>query len=616
MLSSLLSDGIVLQRNTKTTLWGKTAPGQPVRVTFQDRTAGTVADRDGNWSVVLEGLKAGGPHTLVISADEERVIRDVLVGDVWVLGGQSNMELPVSRTLDRLADEVRDVHLPQIRKFSVPQIYNFHGPQQDVTGGRWMAATGDDVREFSAVGFFFARHLYEVTGVPIGLIQTAAGGTPVEAWMREETLRRIGGYDEELDQLKDDAHVAAVQQKDAERNEAWYRTLNERDEGTAGAWHAPDLDDAGWGTWTVPGAWQGTELDGLHGAVWFRREIDVPADLAGREARLMLGTIVDADEAYVNGVQVGATAYRYPPRRYTVPAGVLKPGRNVLAVRVVTTHNTGSFIPDMPYKLLVGDREISLEGHWRYRIGARVERLEPQTFFQYKPAGLYNGTIAPLRRFNMAGVLWYQGESNAGRAAGYRHLFREMVRDWRDTWDIGEFPFLYVQLANFDPEDGDPASWAPIREEQRLSLAVPNTAMAVAIDVGEANDLHPQDKKTVGERLALCARKLALGEDVVYSGPLFRAAARQGAAVAVQFDHVGGGLVARGGGELQGFEVAGADGRFVPARAEIAGDRVLVSSPDVPEPVHVRYAWKNDPAEANLYNREGLPASPFSTAYA
>lgn len=615
ILSSLLSDGMVLQRNAKTKLWGKTTPGQPVRVTIQDRTAGTVADENGDWVVQLDGLEPGGPYTLTISADEERVISDVLVGDVWVLGGQSNMEIPVGRTLDKLADEVRDVHLPHIRKFAVPQVYNFHGPQSDIQGGQWTAATGDAVLDFSAIGFFFARHIHERYGVPVGLIQTAVGGTPIEAWMREETLRRIGGYDEELDTLKNDDYVADVQARDARRNEDWYRTLNERDAGTKHSWHREEIDEADWGTWHIPGSWRGSSLDGHYGAVWFRREFELPAELAGQEAKLMLGTIVDADDTYVNGVQVGTTAYRYPPRRYTVPAGVLKAGRNVIAVRVLTTHSTGEFIPDMPYKLVVGGREIELEGAWRYKVGAAMEQLESQTFFQYKPAGLYNGMIAPIKHVGMTGVLWYQGESNAGRPSGYRNLFREMVQDWRETWGIGEFPFLFVQLANFDPGDEDPASWAPIREEQRLSLAVPNTAMAVTIDVGEYNDLHPQDKKSVGERLALGARKLAYGEDLVYSGPLFKDVERLNGTLRVSFDHVGGGLVARDGGELGGFEVCGADGRFVAARAEIDGDAVLVSSPEVPEPVHVRYAWRNHPADANLYNREGLPASPFSSDY-
>lgn len=613
-LSPLISDGMVLQRHAKIRLGGLTAPGGPVRVTIGDVSAETVAGEDGAWSVTLDELQAGGPYEMVIAADEERVIRDVLVGDVWVLGGQSNMELPVRRTLDRLADDVHGVRLPHIRQFAVPQVYNFHGPQRDVSGGRWTAATGDDVLDFSAVGFFFARSLHERYGVPVGLIQAAVGGTPVEAWMREETLRQIGGYEEELDRLKDDAWVAAVQAQDARRNEEWYRSLNERDDGMNHGWHREELDDADWETRDIPGSWRGGDLDGLYGAVWFRRELELPDEFAGMEAKLMLGTIVDADDTWINGVHVGSTAYRYPPRRYTVPAGVLKAGRNTIAVRVLTTHSTGEFVPDMPYKLVVGGAEIGLAGAWRCRIGARTERLDMQTFFQYKPAGLYNGMIAPLKDVPVTGALWYQGESNAGRPAGYRELFREMVRDWRETWGIGAFPFLYVQLANFDPGDDDPASWAPIREEQRLCLSVPNTAMTVAIDVGEWNDLHPQDKKTVGERLALGARRLAYGEDVVFSGPLNSGVERLDGALRVRFDHTGSGLVARGG-ELGGFEVCGADGRYVSARAVIDGDGVVVSSPEVPEPVHVRYAWRNHPADANLYNREGLPASPFSSAY-
>lgn len=615
-LSGIYSDGMVLQRNAKVALHGQCeGGGQTVRVVFRGVTCCADADPGGNWEVTLEGLEPGGPDELVITAgDEELVLRDVWVGDVWVLAGQSNMELPVRRTLDLLAEEVRGLDLPMIRQFAVPQSYDFHGPREDLDGGAWIPATPEGLLGFSAAGFFFAQEIHERYGVPIGLIQTAVGGTPIEAWMSEPTLRRIGGYEATLEQCKDDAYVRDTRQRDEERNDRWYARLNEADAGLREGWHQAEGDASGWSEFEVPGSWAESELESLRGAVWFRKEIEVPAAMTEGDAQLALGTIVDADDTYVNGVLVGNTGYMYPPRRYTVPQGVLKPGRNTLAVRVITTHNTGSFIRDMPYKLKAGGHELDLSGPWKYRVGAVTEPLETQTFFHYKPAGNFNGMIAPLRRYPIAGVLWYQGESNTGRPAGYTELFRDMVRDWREVWGIGEFPVIAVQLANFGPEGEQYTDWAELREEQRKGLAVPRTALATAIDLGEYNDLHPQDKKTLGQRLALCARRLAYGEaELVASGPLFARMEREGEALRLHFTEVGGGLTTRDGNALQGFGICGPDGAFVSAEAVIDGDAVVVRHEQLPRPVHARYAWSNNPAQANLVNREGLPAFPFTT---
>lgn len=613
LLSGILSDGMVLQRNADVAVWGKTRPRERVRVVFLDRTYETTADESGNWLVTLQGLPPGGPYEMRIAADGERVIRDVLVGDVWVLGGQSNMELPVRRTLDLFAEEIRGVHLPFVRQFTVPMTYDFHGPRDEVAGGRWMAAVQDEVMHFSAAGFFFAKELYERYGVPIGLILTAVGGTPIEAWMSEPTLRRIGGYDEQLDRCKDDEYVAATQRSDEERMRRWHQTLNERDPGLKEGWSGERCDTSDWRDFELPNSWRDGELEAVRGSVWFRREIEVPPSMAAGEAMLKLGTVVDADETYINGTLVGSTGYRYPPRRYPVPAGVLKPGKNTIAVRVISTHNTGEFVRDMPYELVAGGQTLDLKGTWKYRVGAVVEALEPQTFFHYMPAGLYNGMIAPLRRYAIKGALWYQGESNAHKPEGYSRLFREMVQDWRNLWGIGDFPFIFTQLANFEVEDGGRETWAKLREEQRKCLAVPNTAMATAVDIGEYNDLHPQDKKTLGRRLALCARRIAYGEDIVHSGPLYREMERLGDAIRIRFDHTGSGLTTRDGQEPRGFAVCGPDGVYQPARAVISGDAVIVSHERIREPRHVRYAWANNPADANLYNKEGLPAVPFST---
>ncbi|MGG6311355.1 sialate O-acetylesterase [Paenibacillus macerans] len=613
--SGILSDGMVLQRRAKVTIGGHTDASRTVQVSFRGITYSGKADADGAWKVILEDLAPGGPDEMILaSGEEELVIRDILVGDVWVLAGQSNMELPVRRTLDLLAEEVRRVNLPMIRQFAVPQAYDFHAPQTDLAGGRWVPATPEEVLGFSAAGFFFAKEIHERYGVPVGLIQTAVGGTPIEAWMTERTLRDIGGYEAALEQCKDDEYVIATNQRDEERNRRWQARLNEADAGLREGWHRAAWETTGWNDFALPGSWEGSELEAVRGAVWFRREIDVPAAMAAGEAQLQLGTIVDADDAYVNGVLVGNTGYMYPPRRYTVPQGVLKPGRNTLAVRVITTHNTGAFVRDMPYKLKAGGQELDLRGIWKYRVGAATEALDAQTFFHYMPAGNYNGMISPLRQVPITGVLWYQGESNTGRPAGYANLFRAMVKDWRDTWDIGDFPVIAVQLANFGPEDERKTNWAELREEQRKGLGVPNTAMAVAIDIGEHNDLHPQDKQTLGQRLALCARRLAYGEEeLVCSGPLFAWLERLEEALRLHFDHAGSGLATRGGEPLRGFAVCGEDGAFLQADAAIDGDTVVVKHGQIKRPVQVRYAWSNNPAGANLYNREGLPAAPFST---
>lgn len=616
--SSLISDGMVLQREAKVRIWGRCESGQDVVVKFLDQEYTAKADQEGHWSVTMEDLQPGGPYEMTVTAgSESRVIRDVLVGDVWVLGGQSNMELPVRRTLDLLADEVKDVNLPFIRHFAVPQIYNFHGPQSEVTGGKWTKAAGDEVLDFSGTGFYFARAMYERYGVPVGLIRTAVGGTPVEAWMSEETLRTYPGYGETIDQLKDDDYVASVKQREEASSRAWYHNLRESDEGLRGKWFEPDVDTSDWKAFEVPNSWKGTELEPIRGAVWFRRTFEVPESMAGQEVKLYVGTIVDADDTYVNGVHVGSTAYRYPPRRYVIPSGILKSGTNTITVRVVSTGSTGEFIEDMPYKIRAANgEEISLEGVWKYRLGTSVSAPEPVTFFQYKPAGLYNGVIAPLRNYVIRGALWYQGESNTGSPKGYNELFTDMVRDWRNNWGIGDFPFIYAQLPNFGPPESyqENSHWALLRHEQRKGLAtVENAAMAVIIDVGEHNDLHPQDKKSVGERMAKCAMKLAFGEELVYSGPMYRSMEREGHAIRIHFDHTGSGLVAGGDGTLKGFVICGPDGKYLPAQAVISGDSVIVSNEQIQEPVHVRYAWADNPFDANLYNREGLPASPFTT---
>ena len=329
-----------------------------------------------------------------------------------------------------------------------------------------------------------------------------------------------------------------------------------------------------------------------------------------------LGRIIDADSVFVNGVFVGTTSYQYPPRRYTIPPAVLKSGKNTIVVRVISNRGKGGFAEDKPYEIVVGKEKIDLKGEWQYKLGAKMEPLRGQTFIRWKPVGLYNAMIAPLLNFRIKGVIWYQGESNAGRPIEYRSLFPALIRDWRNNWKIGDFPFLFVQLPNFMEAKPQPSesNWALLRESQLMAASLPNTAMAVAIDIGEWNDIHPLNKYDVGKRLALAAQKVAYGDDeVVYSGPLYKSMRLDGNKIILTFTHVGGGLVARNDEALGGFAICGADSQFVWAQAKIEGDKVIVWSEAVANPIAVRYAWADNPESANLYNAEGLPTSPFRT---
>lgn len=617
VLSPLLSDGMVLQRETPVKLWGKAGPNEKLRITIRGKTYSTTTDARGNWLLVLAPMSSGGPFTLVIQGRNDEVkIHDILVGDVWLLGGQSNMELPISRTLDLYENEVKNADNPLLRQFSVPMVYAFQAPREELSGGQWKAVTPENILEFSAVGYFFAQALYEKYHLPIGLVCTAVGGTPIEAWLSEEALRKIGGYEEIIDRCKDDHYIRTTMAAEIERMNRWNQQLNEKDEGYQGGarpWSQPAYNDSFWNTLLIPDSWVGSELEPINGAVWFRKTVEVTEERLRDDVLLRLGTIIDADETYINGVLVGNTDYKYPPRKYPVPHEILHAGTNTIAVRVISHRGVGGFVKNKPYCLTVGSEEYDLSGAWKYKIGAVLPPLSHPTSFHYKPTGVYNGMIAPLKNYCFKGILWYQGESNAQQPDNYHMLFKELINNWRNNWQRGDLPFLFVQLPNFLAsimEKTTEANWAKIREAQRLTLSVPNTAMAVTIDAGEDNDLHPQNKKTVGNRLALCARRLVYEEKVVAQGPFLQKMKVRGRFVELFFAGIGKGLVAKGG-LLGGFELCGADQKFYPAIAGIAGDRILVSSQAVAQPVGVRYAWTDNPTTANLYNQDGLPASPF-----
>lgn len=618
-LPKLISDGMVLQRDLPVKIWGWAAPNEIVKINFVKSTYKTQANKNGEWEITLPKMKAGGPFEIKIEASNSIIVKDILIGDVWVCSGQSNMELPMHRVRPLYENDIANSTNNFIRQFTVPQKYDFNIPHIDLDYGSWVAANPETVLNFSAVAYFFAKEIYDKYKIPIGLIHTSLGGSPAEAWISEETLKNFPHYYNEAQKFRDSSLIKQVETSDQQRIQAWYSELDRKDLGYKDSlkWSDPNLNTDNWLIMNIPGYWSNTEIGNVNGVVWFRKKINIPQSYVGKKAKLILGRLVDADSTFVNGVFVGNVTYQYPPRWYEVPANLLHEGENIISVRLVNSSGRGGFVLDKPYQLIIDKDTIDLKGEWQLKLGAVMEPLASQTFIRWKPLGLYNAMIHPLLNYKIKGVIWYQGESNTApnKAMEYRKLFPTLIADWRSNWKQGAFPFLFVQLANFMEAKDQPSesSWALLRESQLKSLSVPNTGMAVTIDIGEWNDIHPLNKKDVGKRLALAARKLAYKEkNIVYSGPVYKSMKVKGNTIEISFDHIGSGLIAKDG-ELKQFAVAGADKKFVWANAKIVNNKIIVWSDQIQNPIAVRYAWADNPEGANLYNKEGLPASPFRT---
>ncbi len=625
-LPKLISDGIILQRDADIPVWGWAAANEAIIVTFNGKKYKTKASAAGNWSVTLPKMKAGGPYTMTIAGKNMIEVKDILIGDVWLCAGQSNMvhQLDIHDVL--YADEIKNANYPDIRHFKIPITTSIAGPQQDLTGGEWQKAVGEAVRPFSAVAYFFAKKIYEKYHIPIGLINASVGGTPIEAWTPKEGFKNFPDIIKIIEENKDTAFVNAQ----TRNRPAFNRAPQEpSDKGLTGEkpWYAVDFVPKEWRNINIPGYWEDQGVKDLNGVVWYRREIELPQAMAGQEATVFLGRIVDADELYINGTKVGNTTYQYPQRRYDVPANLLKAGNNIFVIRVTNNNGKGGFVPDKPYYIFTNQDTVDLKGYWQYKVGEvfapvdfsafarnnnnepRPRRINPQN----EPSSLYNAMVAPYKQLPMKGILWYQGESNAGQPKIYEDYMHALVNGWREVFNAPTIPFIYAQLPNFMEVSYSPteSNWAALRESQLKALRIPNTAMTVNIDLGEWNDIHPDNKKDVGERMALAALKLAYGEDLVYSGPLSKDHIIEGNKIIISFNHVGSGLVTDDGEPLSEFAIAGEDKKFVWANAKIEGDRVVVWSDQVPKPKYLRYAWADNPDNPNLYNKEGLPASPF-----
>ncbi len=615
-LPALVSDNLILQRNAENKIWGWASPNESVKIVFPDETYQATANSDGEWSVLTKkhNYSPNAIQIEVVGNDTTIVLKNILFGDVWICSGQSNMELPIRRVLPLYKNEV-DVHNSNIRYFEVPKIYNFKVPQRDITGGEWKEVNPTNILDFSAVVYFFANHLYKNYEIPIGMINASVGGSPIESWMSEETLKDFPTYYNEMQRFKSDELIKEISETDKKNSDEWYSELYKKDIGLHGdtPWYSTKYDRSDWESFSVPSYWSEKLSKRTIGVGWFYKEVEIPESLAGKAAFLNLGRIIDSDQAYINGKQVGATGYQYPPRWYDVPEGVIKAGKNQIVVRIVGEGGDGGFVSDKTYQLKIEDYEIDLEGEWQWKLSTELEPKKGSTFIQWKPGGLYNAMIAPLLNVSHSGAIWYQGESNITRANEYYDQFPAMIDSWRADWKQGDFPFIFVQLANLNESCEEPceSGMAELRNAQASALSLPNTAMAVAYDVGEWNDIHPLNKKDVGIRLALGARRVAYNEDITFSGPVVDDFKVKKNKVYLSFNHSDGGLKSKGK-KLGGFAIAGEDGKFVWATAKIVKNQVVVSAKGVKNPKKIRYAWADNPNNANLYNGADLPAQPFT----
>ena len=611
----LFADHAVLQQGLPVPVWGTADPGESVTVEMAGQKRTAVAGKDGKWMVRLAAMSAGGPFTMTISGKNKLVVEDVLVGEVWVCGGQSNMERQLGPRVGQkpIVDwekEVASADRPLIRQFAVAQTKSLV-PLATVKG-QWDVCTPETVKDFTAVGYFFGRDLQQARRAPVGLIHASWGGTPAEAWTSEAGLAVLPDFAETPGQLKLlKADPKAALREYEGRLEIWF-SANDAGSAQGQSWSVAALDTSSWKSMDLPALWEDRGEPDLNGVVWFRKEFDVPASAAGAPAVLELGMVDDIDTTWVNGNKVGFTFGYNLKRSYAVPASVLKPGRNVVAVRVLDTGGGGGIWGDEKPRLVfkggAAPEPVDLSGPWQYRIGMNLDQgpWPPSGLIgdQGTPTVLWNGMIAPLLPYAIRGAVFYQGESNVWRPRQYLALLPALIADWRKAWGEGDFPFLFVQIAPY--RDMTPE----LREAQLLSWQrTPNTSMVVTTDCGDAGDIHPAHKQPVGARLALSARALAYGEPIEYSGPVFDRMTVKGDKATVLFTHLGGGLVAKNG-PLKGFVVAGPDKVFHRAQARIRGDAVVVTSKGVSRPVAVRYGWANVP-DGNLFNQAGLPASPF-----
>jgi len=616
-MPGIFGDHMVIQRNLPVPVWGWSSPKESITVIFNHQQKKTKADKNGNWRISLDPEREGGPFDFSIKGKNRIIFHDVLVGEVWICSGQSNMEwqLKSARNADA---EINAASHPEIRHIKIPLTVGSI-PKKDIPPTAWNICTPETAGEFTAVGYFFAREISDRLQVPVGIINSTWGGTMVETWTSRGAFENSPEFKAMIDSLPVRDIEPMIKQRQAMLNsQIKWLERNIHDTVPETEWKDPDYNSHGWPKISVESIWenQSLGLGNLDGIVWYRKELFLDSNMAARPFTLSLGKIDDNDETFVNGIKVGSTKNWEEKRMYWVPRGVFKTGINIIAVRVEDTGGGGGFYEDSAAVYLSGGGRIPLGDNWSFRVGKILLNgggVGPNDY----PCLLFNAMINPLIPYSIRGVLWYQGEENAARAYQYRQAFPLMIQDWRHHWGEGNFPFYFVQLASFNASHGNSvqgSTWAELREAQEHTLSLPATGMAVTIDIGESNDIHPRNKLDVGLRLAAIALNNIYGQPMECSGPVYKSMNVGGNKIILEFTHTGKGLMVKDRyGYIRGFEIAGTDHHFHYAKAYLENNKVIVYADEVPLPVAVHYAWADDAGDANLYNKEGFPAVPFRT---
>ncbi|HTN20244.1 MAG TPA: sialate O-acetylesterase [Pelobium sp.] len=624
-LSSVFADNMVLQQKTDATIWGEAAPGAKVFIstTWSNKQYQINANNKGEWEIKVATPSYGGPYNITISDGETLTLKNVLIGEVWVCSGQSNMEMPLAGwgQIMNYKAEIANANYPEIRLLQVEHITSdtLLNDAKLNNGGGWQVCSPKSVAEFSATAYFFAREVYKKTKIPIGLIHTSWGGTVAEAWTSGAALKTMPDFVDAVKAIENKGKQTEVPY--AQKMKIWNEKVLNADRGFRNGvaiWSNEEVDFASRKDMKVPEFWENTVLPDFDGVVWVRKSVNIPADMTGKDLTLYLGTIDDNDITYFNGKQIGQTEGYNQTRTYKIPASLVKEGNNIITIRVFDGGGGGGLYGD-PSILAIKSQDsamVSLAGLWKYKIGLDLKKFEPQPISDEgpnRPTVLFNAMINPFLKYTIKGVIWYQGESNADRPTQYRTLFPLMIKDWRTNWKLGDFPFYFVQLANYMKKEDRPveSNWAELRDAQRNALSLPQTGMATIIDIGLADNIHPKNKQEVGRRLALIALNHDYHQKNEYSGPVLKSWKVRKNQIVLKFTHAEG-LKAKDSNDLKGFAIAGADGKFHWADAKISGDKVIVSSSSVTAPTAVRYDWANNP-DGNLYNNSDLPASPFRT---
>ncbi|MDR7210273.1 sialate O-acetylesterase [Flavobacterium piscis] len=612
-LPLLFNDGMVLQREQKIPVWGWADANEKIEIRFNKQIINTKADKNGKWMINLKAEKAGGPFEFLVKGKNTIALKNVLVGEVWICSGQSNMEFTVGQAMN-FTQEIKDADFPMIRQFLVEKDMALT-PKQTLKSGQWNECNKNTVGSFTAVGYFFAKKLFTELKVPIGIINTSWGGTCVETWTSREAFESSKEFKEMISKVPNiEIDSLLITQK---------KQLIDKIEQIQGSKIATDVtsfknltfNDVNWPVMNVPGLWENQQLQDLNGVVWFRKSFEISKENAGKAVTLELSKIDDQDVTYVNGVEIGTTNNYNQSRVYNIPAGVLKEGANIISVKVTDYSGGGGIWGDASnLKLTVEKTVIPLAGHWKFNVVDIKSELSPNSY----PSLLFNAMVNPLIPYGIKGVLWYQGEANASRAEQYKKAFPLMINDWRQKWHQADFPFYFVQLSSFDEFGGNSnkgSMWAELREAQQYTLeTVCNTGMCVTTDIGDAKDIHPTNKQDVGSRLAAIALNKNYNQKVIYSGPKYESIEIKDNKIILTFSSVGSGLMTPDKyGYLKGFEIAGKDKIFHYAKAYIDDNKVIVFNDEVQDPIAIHYGWADDASDCNLYNNEKFPAIPFRT---